>query len=190
MAAVFGYGSLIAPTTIAGLVGRPVVAGRDYTRARLTGWSRTWNVCTDNTANGPVVYEDDADGSRPPIQVLFLTIEPGALTIEPGPLAVEGVLMFVPDEGLPALDAREGNYVRTRVDLDDFGPVWTYVAKADSAERARRGIAAGTARIRRQYLDTVVTAFAGHEGIAAPSSLPARVVSLNRVRRSLDGPAR
>jgi Gamma-glutamyl cyclotransferase, AIG2-like len=175
MAAVFGYGSLIAPATIAHLVGRPVTAGRDYARARLTGWSSTWNVCTDNTVNGSVVYEDPAEGTRPSIQVLFLTIEPGT--------AVEGVLIFMPDDGLPALDAREGNYRRITVDVDDFGPAWTYVAKPASAERARRGIAAGTARIRKAYLDTVVAAYASYEGIPAPWPLPAPVVCLTRAPR-------
>ena len=162
MAAVFAYGSLIA--------------GPARTRARLTGWSRNWNVCTDNTANGPVRYENPVDGNRPPIQVLFLTIEPGAG-------AVEGVLLFVPGEELPALDAREGNYRRITVEVDDFGPAWTYVARPESAERARRGIAAGTARIRRQYLDTVLAAYADHDGIPPPLPLPAPVVDLNRVRR-------
>jgi hypothetical protein len=161
MAAVFGYGSLIAG-------GHP--------RARLTGWSRTWHVCTDNTANGPVVYQNPADGSRPPIQVLFLTIEPGAG-------AVEGVLLTCADEDLPALDAREGNYRRVTVEVDGFGPAWTYVAKPESAERARRGIEAGSARIRRQYLDTVLAAYASHDGIPAPWPLPAPVVDLDRIRR-------
>lgn len=176
MAAVFGYGSLVAPGTIAALAGRPVTAGRDYVRARLTGWTRTWNVCTDNTANGPVVYEDPADGSRPPIQVLFLTIEPGGA-------AVEGVLLFLPDDALPALDAREGNYRRVGVDVDGVGPAWTYVAKPESAERARQGIAAGTARIRRDYFESVTAAYAGYETFPALRSLPAPVVRLTRVRR-------
>jgi len=162
MAAVFGYGSLIA--------------GRGHARARLPGWTRTWNVCTDNTANGPVVYEDPADGTRPPIQVLFLTVEPGAG-------AVEGALLTVPDEDLPALDAREGNYHRIPVEVDTFGPAWTYVAKPESASRARSGIAAGSARIRRQYLDTVRAAYAGYEGIPALSPLPAPVADLTRIRR-------
>ncbi len=156
-------------------MGRPVIAGRDYTRARLSGWSRSWNVCTDNTANGSVVYEDPANGIRPPIQVLFLTIEPGA--------AVEGVLILMPDDGLPELDAREGNYRRISVDIDGFGPAWTYVARPESAERARRGIAAGTARIRKEYLDTVVAAYANHDGIPALWPLPAPVVGLIRIRR-------
>ena len=179
MAAVFGYGSLIAPATIARLAGRPVTAGCDYAQARLTGWSRTWNVCTDNTADGPVGYVDPADGTRPPIQVLFLTIEPGS--------AVDGVLFHLPDDGLPALDAREGNYVRTRVDVAGFGPAWTYVARPESAERARRGIAAGTARIRRDYLDTVVAAYACHAGLPASWHLPAPVVDLVRVVRGHRG---
>ncbi|WP_249998850.1 gamma-glutamylcyclotransferase family protein [Actinoplanes sp. M2I2] len=173
MAAVFAYGSLVAPSTIAAL-------GRDRGRARLTGWSRSWNVCTDNTADGPVVYEQ-ADGTRPPIQVLFLTIEPGDR--DAGPATVEGVLIELPDEGLPALDAREGNYRRIVVDVDGFGRAWTYVARPHSAERARRGIAAGTARIRRDYLDTVVAAFGRYEGMPAPGQLPAPVVDLRRVVR-------
>ena len=175
MAAVFAYGSLVATATISALAGRPAVAGRDYVRARLRGWSRTWNVCTDNTAGGPVVYEDPADGSRPPIQVLFLTVEPGT--------AVEGVLVLLPEEGLPALDAREGNYRRTTVEVDGFGPAWTYVAEPASAERARRGIAAGTARIRRDYLETVVAAYAGHDGMPPLGPLPAPVADLRRIRR-------
>jgi hypothetical protein len=175
VAAVFAYGSLIAPATIARLVGRPPAAGRDYARARLTGWSRTWNVCTDNTADGPVVYEDPADGTRPPVQVLFLTIEPGD--------GVEGVLIFLPDDGLPALDAREGNYRRISVEVDGFGVAWTYVARRESAERARRGIEAGTARIRREYLSTVVEAYASHRGMPALWPLPAPVVGLTRIRR-------
>ncbi len=166
---------MIAPATIAGLAGRPVVAGRDFVRARLTGWSRTWHVCTDNTADGPVAYENPADGSRPPVQVLFLTIEPGT--------AVEGVLLHLPDAGLPALDAREGNYRRISVEVDGFGPAWTYVARPESAARARRGIAAGTARIRRQYLDTVAAAYAGHRGLPPLWPLPAPVVRLTRIVR-------
>ncbi|WP_433364185.1 gamma-glutamylcyclotransferase family protein [Actinoplanes sp. CA-142083] len=175
MAAVFAYGSLVAPATIAELVGRPVGRGRDYARARLTGWSRTWNVCTDNTLDGPVVYEDPANGRRAPIQVLFLAIEPGD--------SVEGVLIRMSDDRLPALDAREGNYRRISVDVDGFGPAWTYVAKPESGERARRGIAAGTARIRREYLDAVIAACACHEGMPAPLPLPAPVVGLTRIRR-------
>ncbi|WP_250038448.1 gamma-glutamylcyclotransferase family protein [Paractinoplanes maris] len=159
MAAVFAYGSLVAP---------------GHRRARLTGWSRTWNVCTDNTANGPVGYEDPADGSRPPIQVLFLTIEPGS--------AVDGVLIDLPDDGLPALDAREGNYHRIGVDVDDFGPAWTYVAKPESADRARRGLAAGTARIRRDYFEAVAAAY-DNQGIPPLGPLPAPVMSLRRVVR-------
>ncbi|MCO8275143.1 gamma-glutamylcyclotransferase [Actinoplanes sp. TRM 88003] len=176
MALIFGYGSLVAPGTISAL------GGRDPVRARLPGWSRSWNVCTDNTANGPVVYEEVVDGSRPPIQVLFLTIEPVSLSSAAGsepaaaPAGVEGVLFGLPDDGLPALDAREGNYTRIPV----FGTAWTYTARPESAERARRGIAAGTARIRRDYVDIVTEAFGAHEGIPGLEPLPAPVVPLVR----------
>jgi cation transport regulator ChaC len=168
MVAVFGYGSLIAPATIAEL------GGHHYARARLTGWSLSWNVCTDNGVNKSVVYEDPADGTRPPIQVLFLAVEPG--------VAVEGVVIHLPDDGLPALDAREGNYLRVAVEVDGHGPAWTYVARPRSAERARQGIAAGTARIRKEYLDTLVAAYAAHEGMSLPRPLPAPVADLVRVR--------
>ncbi|MCY1136934.1 gamma-glutamylcyclotransferase [Actinoplanes sp. Pm04-4] len=313
MPAIFGYGSLVAPETIDGL------GGRHPRRARLRGWTRTWNVCTDNTANGPVVYQDVADGTRPPIQVLFLTIEraaaggfrgaasgtaaaggsrgaasgvaaagsslaaasgvaaagssrgpaPGigaagsshggasgvaaaggsggaasgvaaaggsggsasgvaaaggsgggasgvAVTGQGEPTfgairaaapigsagagaepaarsasdaaraeqaAVEGVLFELPEEKLPALDAREGNYTRVAVDVEGFGTAWTYVARPESAERARRGIAAGTARIRQDYLATVVAAFGAYGDMPPPYPLPAPVVPLLRIRR-------
>jgi hypothetical protein len=162
MAAVFGYGSLLA---LGGV------------RARLRGWTRTWNVCTDNTRNGPVHYENPSDGTRPPIQILFLTIEPAPDSW------VDGAVIQVPDAELPSLDAREGNYDRIEVGVEGFGPAWTYVAEPVSAERARKGIAAGTARIRRDYLDAVVAAYT-EAGLPAPSALPAPVVRLNRIRAS------
>ncbi len=173
---IFAYGSLAVPATIAALIGRPPITGRDHTLARLPGWTLTWNVCTDNTAPDPVVsYEDPATGLRPAIQVLFLTVEPA-----PG-AAVPGVAIAVPDEALPALDAREGNYLRTAVTLDT-GPAWTYVAKPASAARARRAFAEGTARIRRDYHDTVTAAYRAHPGLPPLPPPPAPVIPLHRLR--------
>jgi hypothetical protein len=83
----------------------------------------------------------------------------------------------VPAEALPALDAREGNYVRV-----DTGEAWTYVAKPASAARARRAIREGTARVRRDYYDIVAAAYRSHRGMPAVPEPPAPVVSLRRVR--------
>ncbi|WP_306212333.1 gamma-glutamylcyclotransferase family protein [Actinoplanes sp. RD1] len=169
---VFAYGSLAAPATMATLLGRPPVAGRDFVRTSLPGWALSWNVCTDNTSpDRKVSYEDPVDGTRPAIQVLFLTVEPAPAA------RVEGVLIFLPAGALPALDAREGNYLRTSV-----GDAWTYVARPASAARARRAIREGTARIRRDYYDTVAAAYRFHEGMPAVPEAPAPIVTLRRVR--------
>ncbi|WP_305785984.1 gamma-glutamylcyclotransferase family protein [Symbioplanes lichenis] len=132
----------------------------------------TWNVCTDNTApDRRVSYEDPVDGTRPQIQVLFLTVERAPAAV------AEGVTFFVPAAELRALDAREGNYVRT-----DTGDAWTYVAKPASAARARRAIKEGTARIRRDYYDAVAAAYRFHSGMPSVPEAPAPIVTLRRVR--------
>ena len=184
-AAVFVYGSLVAAGEIAGILGKDEAdEGVDYVLATLSGWRRTWNVCTDNTTSRVVRYYTPGTGERPPIQVLFLTLEPAAGT-------VTGYVVFVEAHHLAALDAREGNYDRVRV-TDQVtmrgrpAVVWTYVAKESRAATARAAIRRGSARIRQDYLDDVVAAFAGNADLEAELAEtlrppPARVERLDRV---------
>jgi hypothetical protein len=165
---VFVYGSVVLPAAITGILGHAAVAGADYVQATLSGWRRTWNVCTDNTTSTTVQYFTPGTDDRPPVQVLFLDVErrPGA--------RVTGVLIHVRAEHLRRLDAREGNYDRAVVTGDltissGTAPdvVWTYVGKPARVRRARAAIEQGSARIRQAYLDTVMTAFAGNADMRA-----------------------
>ncbi|GIF47979.1 gamma-glutamyl AIG2-like cyclotransferase [Asanoa ferruginea] len=182
---VFVYGSLISPQDITGVLGKE--AGVDHGLATLSGWRRTWNVCTDNTTSRKVRYYTPGSEERPPVQVLFLNLERAAAA------TVTGYVIVVDAHRLAALDAREGNYDRVVV-TDQItmratarpNVVWTYVGKADRAATARAAILRGSARIRKEYLDTVVEAFAGNDDLTAELEQitrppPAPVESLDRV---------
>jgi cation transport regulator ChaC len=168
--AVFAYGSLVSQGT----------------PATLRGWDRTWSVCTDNTTSGRVRYYEPGTRIRPPVQVVFLNLERAAGA------SVAGVLIPVSAGRLAEIDRREGNYDRVdvtgSVSTRDHVPgvVWAYTGKPDRVERARQAKLAGTARIRREYLDAVREAFGAHDGLLADlerslTPPPAPIVSLDRV---------
>jgi gamma-glutamylcyclotransferase (GGCT)/AIG2-like uncharacterized protein YtfP len=183
---VFVYGSMASPAEIGAILGHPAVEGVDYLRAHLRGWHRTWNVCTDNTTTTKVRYYTPGTDERPPVQVLFLTVEPD------NERSVSGYILRVKVDHLMALDIREGNYNRVLVTGDisvDDGRapavVWTYVGKEARVAKARAAIMRGTARVRREYLDNVVAAFEGNHEMLAElqatlSPPPAPVESLDR----------
>jgi hypothetical protein len=165
-----------------------VSRGADAAPATLHGWDRTWNVCTDNTTSERVRYYEPGTGIRPPVQVLFLNLERSAGA------SVTGVLIPVGGVQLSDLDRREGNY--DRIDVTGAvstpdgvarpGVVWAYVGKPRRVARARQAKLAGTARIRREYLDAVRAAFGSYNGLLTDlertlTPPPAPVVSLDRV---------
>ena len=103
------------------------------------------------------------DGSRPAVFVTFLSIEPGDAW-------VDGVVIDVDD--LAPLDARERNYERVAVEVEDFGSCWTYVGSAAARARVERGRLTRAAVVARGYLDSIAVA------IPAP---PVPVIALTRV---------
>ncbi|XVV15943.1 gamma-glutamylcyclotransferase family protein [Actinoplanes sp. CA-131856] len=162
--AVFVYGSLMHPATLATLCGP-----EEYFPASLTGWARTWTVCTDNTiAGNRVFYLDPAGGERLPVQVLFLNVE------QDSSAGVSGILVPVTAEQLRHLDEREGNYDRVDVTPDVRSPgipheqrpgtIWVYVGKDAATRAAKRGIASRTAVIWDAYLERVVAALESYDG--------------------------
>ena len=180
---IFVYGSMASAASVAAVLGRPARAGRDYVEARLPGWRRSWNVGTDHTTSRAVRYHEPGTLVRPPIHVLFLNVVPDPAA------AVTGLLMRAGPDELAALDAREGNYDRVPVSLPDLpdppGVTWTYVGKPDRVAGAEDAMRRGSARIRREYLEAVEAAFAGHDDMTAElrESLtppPAPVQSLTR----------
>lgn len=95
----FGYGSLVNRET------RP--ADEVAHSARLQGWQRVW----DHRVTDP--NRDKRCTS--------LSIEPCAVAAEQAlPVGIEGVVVRLPVEHLPQLDARESGYDRLSLPLSDF----------------------------------------------------------------------
>jgi hypothetical protein len=109
----------------------------------------------DNSVDLPgyKYYVDPNDGSRPPLFVAFLNLEPDASTV------VNGVVFPVEAAELPELDARERNYERRAVEIDGER-AWAYVGTADARARYETGSSRGAAVVDRAYLDLVRDSFA------------------------------
>ena len=137
MARVFAYGSLVSPD---GGAPRP---------ATLPGWRRRWGVAMDNAVDIPGYKHFE----RPAVFVAFLDIDPA------DGHEVEGAVLEIADAALPALDARERNYARVRVETS-AGPAWTYVGSRQGRARLARGVREGRCVVAHQYLDRVRAGFA------------------------------
>ncbi|MDA3014730.1 MAG: gamma-glutamylcyclotransferase [Actinomycetota bacterium] len=144
---VFGYGSLVSPTSLGYTLGRSPVRGVDFLAAECDGWERRWNYghpMGGSTYSGADVDQIDT--------VIALGVAPVS------DACMNGVIALVDGDELERLDRRERNY--DRVDVTDGvrllenGPwsgdvnrVVTYVPRpnaldiyADARERGRAGI--------------------------------------------------
>ncbi len=163
---VFGYGSLAAD-----LAGGEVAA--------LRGYRRVWGVAMDNRVDVPGYkhYRLRSDGSRPPVFVAYLDLEPDAGGV------THGLCVPVADGALPAIDARERNY--DRVDVTSAvapapGRVWAYIGSPLGRARLDEARAAGRAVVSADYLHRTRAAFealgdaalAEFEATAALDGLP------------------
>jgi cation transport regulator ChaC len=149
---LFGYGSLL-PAGVAALPAGAVPC-------RLSGWQRWWGVAMDNTRDIPgYKHYLTPEGARPGVMVAFLDIAP-----RPDGL-VNGVAIPVDESELPGLDRRERNYRRVEVGdalgapLPGGGPVWAYVGRRSSRERAARGRREGRLVVARGYCERVAEGF-------------------------------
>ena len=155
---VFGYGSLVDVDALAGFLGRPVPAD-EWTRCRLRGYRRAWNVAMDNSLDVPGYkhYVDAETGLRPAGFVTFLNIRPAARQ------AVNGIVFRVRKHEIPQIDARERNYDRIdvsgKLDPEVPGRVWTYRGKADAQRRYVWAARLRSAVISQDYFDAVQAAF-------------------------------
>jgi cation transport regulator ChaC len=178
---VFGYASLTNRA-------EDGAAGRNV--ARLRGFRRVWNVAMDNSVAIPGYkhYLDPVSGERPQVFVTYLNIEPAASA------SCVGALLAVDADDLQRLDRRELNYRRSEVtELVEWSagaraalPVWTYVGLDAAQARYRRGLAAGTAVVHREYLEIVERGF-GELGLidefraeTVPPACPLRSLRLVR----------
>jgi hypothetical protein len=143
---VFGYGSLVAEHARG-----HVAILRDHRRG--------WGVAMDNGRDLPGYksYRLRSDGSRPPLFVAFLDIEP-----DPDG-AVTGLCVPVDERALRELDRRERNYRRIDVTSSIAGArgrVWAYGGSEAGRARLRHGRARGRAAVSRDYLDGVLAGIA------------------------------
>jgi cation transport regulator ChaC len=183
---VFGYGSLVSPTSLGGTLGRTPIRGENFVAAEVKGWSRRWNYgirTQPGSLKGP-------DAERVSVIVALGIVE---ATEE----WMNGVLALVHPEELQRLDARERNY--DRVDVTDQIRVLDDETAADSIHRAvvyvprpvaidiyEEARAEGRAAIEQRYWDLVDGAFEvlapGH-GERYRASTPAPAVPVRNVSR-------
>lgn len=154
---VFGYGSLVSPTSFGATIGRELRPGVDFFEAEIDGFGRRWNYGVMHTEGTSV----EADGTSRTWTIVALGVVPSAGE------RVNGVVGWVAADELAALDHRERHY--DRVDVSAVasvagpvasGPIVTYVPRSEPIGHADAAAAAGRAAIERRYWDLVDGAFA------------------------------
>lgn len=153
---VFGYGSLVSPTSLATTIDRAVDT-HDTAVAHLEGFGRRWNYGSLHLRGD--WCHDGVDVVQGLVVSLGLVADSGE--------ACNGVVVRVTEDELAALDWRERDYDRTDVtDLISFDRgsrsdrVVTYVPRAGAIARYEEARDAGRAGIRQSYWDLVNAAFA------------------------------
>jgi cation transport regulator ChaC len=155
---VFGYGSLVSPDSFGHTLGRSLVPGVDFHEAEVRGYGRRWNYGVMSM----VGESTEPDGTAKEWTIVALGV------IEAADESVNGVIGWVHDHELPALDARESNYDRVdvshlatvagSVDLD--APIVTYVPRPEPQRWYESARDNGTAAVEQRYWDLVDGAFA------------------------------
>ena len=132
---VFGYGSLVSPTSMASTIGR-TVANDDVAVAHLDGYGRRWNY-------GSMHLRGDwhIDGAQI-VQGLVVSLGLTAADDE----SCNGVIVRVTADELAQLDWPGGH-------------VMTYVPRSSAIERYESARDAGRAGIRQSYWELVAAAF-------------------------------
>jgi len=158
---VFGYGSLVSPTSMSRTISRVAEPGVDFFEAELSGYGRRWNYGVMHIS-ATLEFDDGSRVDDGVIVALGVVESPGE--------TVNGVVASLTDAELERLDRRERSYDRVDVThlVTTTAPgvdcVVTYVPRAESIahyEDARDG---GTAGVRRTYWDLVDDAFAALGG--------------------------
>jgi len=158
---VFGYGSLVDPSSLGQTLGRVVTPAVDFFEAELTGWGRRWNYGVGHVTG----TWRRADGALVDAGVIV------ALGIVPsGHENVNGIVARVTSSELSLLDHRERDY--DQVDVTDSVKVLsetvvrpddrivTYVPRPSAIERYETARDLGQAGIRSSYWGLVDAAFA------------------------------
>ncbi len=154
---IFGYGSLVSPTSLARTIGRAVDARSEIFVAHLAGFGRRWNYGSLNLRGDWHHDGVDVEGG--------VVISLGLGTS--GDERCNGVVVRVSDDELEALDWRERDYERTDitdqvdVEIDERldAPVVTYVPRPSAIERYVAARDARRGAVRASYWQLVHAAF-------------------------------
>jgi cation transport regulator ChaC len=155
---VFGYGSLVDPSSFSATIGRELQLGVDFFEAEVAGLGRRWNYGVMHlTAFGPGPGGATIDYTLVALGVVRAATE-----------TVNGVVGWVEPDEVALLDRRERHY--DRIDVTDrttvhrahdvSAPVAVYVPRHAAIERYQRARDAGRAAIEQRYWDLVDRAFA------------------------------
>lgn len=158
---IFGYGSLVSPTSMSRTIGRVAEHGTDFFQADLAGYGRRWNYGVKHISATWILDDGTAVGDG---TIVALGL------VEAADETVNGVVASIVEGELAHLDRRERSYDRVEVTdlvtlIDDeggavSGPVYTYVPQRGAIEAYEEARAGGTAGVRRTYWDLVDEAFA------------------------------
>ncbi len=152
---IFGYGSLVSPTSMATTIGRDV-ASHHVAIAHLDGYGRRWNYGSlhlrgDWTHEGLIITQG-------------LVVSLGLVASDAE--SCNGVIVRVTADELAMLDWRERDYERTdvtdriRLESDTRAErVMTYVPRTRAIERYEAARDVGRAGIRQSYWALVAAAF-------------------------------
>jgi len=155
---VFGYGSLVDPSSFGATIGRELRPGVDFFEAEVSGFGRRWNYG---------VIHASASGAGPGGTTIDYTLVALGV-VRAVDESVNGVVGWVDADELVLLDRRERHY--DRVDVTDrstvhgagdvSGPVVVYVPRREAIEHYERARDEGRAAIEQRYWDLVDQAFA------------------------------
>jgi cation transport regulator ChaC len=156
---VFGYGSLVSPSSLGGTLGRAPHRGVDFLAAECAGWERRWNY---GYPLDPARYTGSEIDRVDTVVALGVVPAPGA--------SVNGIVARVSADELARLDDRERHYDRVDVTdsvtvLDEVGlipavdRIVTYVPTELPLTRYREARDRGRAGIEIRYWNLVDGAF-------------------------------
>jgi len=155
---IFGYGSLVDPSSFGATIGRALRPGADFFEAELTGYGRRWNYG---------VMHSSASGPGPDDTLVDYTLVALGIVRAPDE-AVNGVIGWVEAEELALLDRRERHY--DRIDVTEAtivhgagelsGSIAVYFPRPEAVAHYEHARDAGRAAIEQRYWDLVDHAFA------------------------------
>jgi cation transport regulator ChaC len=157
---VFGYGSLVSPTSVSSTLGHEI-DGKNFHYAMLRGWKRVWNVGSDKTSHPERTFHF-ADGS----EFNGLTVALGIVECAEDH-SCNGTIFPANRADLTLLDVRERNY--TRIEVTDRVTwagkpvnciVYTYAPTDVALNRVHEAESKGRCIVvRKSYVDLVKKAF-------------------------------